>query len=133
MAPLRILIATLGCLALAACELGTGAGDRSPVGTYQLVSVDGQPLPATVLAAEILSGSATLRDDKTYTFTSTVRIEDVFTGDTSTETNTETGTWLYNGGGSIAFMEDGGENVIASYDGDSIDVVAGIVTLRFER
>lgn len=83
----------IGCLALvAACGGTTAPRDTSVFGTYDLVAMDGKPLPWTPpvnppsVAAPITSGYLTLRDDLTYSM-----------GFNNDMTSVDTGSWTVSG------------------------------------
>lgn len=127
---MRVIAVTL-CILLAACSDSTGPGS-SIAGIYELVSLNGEPLPQEFLGGEILSGNLTLREDGTFTSVVRDRFEDLVTGDTVQETNTESGTYSRDGR-SLLFEFDGGDDIAGAYEGGTITLDLGIARLEFER
>ena len=125
------MVLTLVILA-SACGGSDSTGPASnPVGTYRLEAIDGQPLPYDLFSSEIQSGSLTLRADGTYSATTTSRDEDIFTGEVTTNTETETGTYSHNGG-AIRFTSPEG-SLNATYDGTAIEINAVFIVLKYRR
>ena len=70
MRPSRVLVAFAAIFALAGCS-DSNAPDTSHIGLYQMVSVDGDPLPATVFDArnnmlQVTEGSLALEANNSF-------------------------------------------------------------------
>lgn len=128
---MRCLLLGILLLSLIGCgdSTGTVAG---PVGTYQLVAADGQPLPYRFLSSELLSGSLTFRTGSAYSAEYTWRDTNIFTGETTAEVETETGSYTHSGT-SITLTPDGGFGVVGTFDGSTIELDAAFTILTFRR
>ena len=113
----------LSLLAFAGCDdETTGPGD-SVVGTYVLVSVNGDPLPAVVfegggVTSEALEGTLTLRADGTFSASTITR--NTVNGSSSTDTESSSGAYTVSGA-TITFVDSTG-TTIAIRSGDTITV-----------
>ena len=117
-----------GLLAVAAVAVFSSCGDSSGpnggafVGTYALISVNGQNVPAIIYADQfvtfrITSGSVTLNASNTFSTTGTLQQTPVI-GQSTTITETCTGTFVVSGS-TITFIESGSTSSFCSgsYDG----------------
>lgn len=125
------LLALVGLLLTAGCSDSTGP-EGSPVGTYQLVEINGSPLPYDLFGTEILSATLSLRDDGTYAIRTVSREEDILTGEVYDYDELETGTFSLSGS-VLTVTESGGFSSEATYDGDVIELDAGFVVFTFRR
>ena len=125
------LVVLCGLLLIAACSDSTAPED-SPVGTYQLVAINGDPLPYALFGTEILSATLTLRDDGTYSIHTVSREEDIFTGEVHDHEDLETGTYSLSGS-VLSVTESGGFTAEATYSGDEIALDAEFVVFVFRR
>ena len=127
----------VACLALVAC--GDSFGPDSVSGTYDLTSVNGTPMPATItvveegvsiqLAFEV--GTLTLNANLTYLFS--VRITVSGGGFSLTETDTDSGTYVLEEQATIRFTSTDGSTATAAWAGESITVISEVETLIFEK
>jgi hypothetical protein len=93
---MRRLVALLALTALAACtnEIDESTRPQNIVGTYQLVSLGGKPLPSTTLSSsgaslEYLGGELVLAADKGWTETLSFRVN----GGSQVQSAASSGTW----------------------------------------
>ena len=124
-------------LPLAAC------GDDSPtdptqsaVGTYTLVQVNGSPLPAYLGQspqgrADVLSGTLTLRNDKSYTEMVNVQVTPLI-GAVHTVPVNENGTFTITGR-TVQFMPDTGGTYSGTLTGTTLESNAKGLTARYEK
>jgi hypothetical protein len=128
----RSLVSTLaGVALLTACGDSTGPGGRI-AGTYQLETINGDPLPVTIFEfgpyrAEALSGDLVVRANNTFSTSLTLRETDA--GGVMTTTITCTGTYTVDGN-TVTFREQGSTNVdcaggeyVATWNENTITVV----------
>jgi hypothetical protein len=92
----KFLLVALAVLGMAACSDSTGLGGGSTSGTYTLRTVNGANLPAIIFQVgaerlEIMSASASLNADMTYTMMLSLR-ETVGTA-SQTTSDTDNGTY----------------------------------------
>jgi hypothetical protein len=79
---MRTTLLALALGTLIACGGGdSSTGASSHVGSYSLLSIDGDPVPSTILQApkyllEVINGSGSLNGDNTYSLSFTVREND---------------------------------------------------------
>jgi hypothetical protein len=118
-----------GFLAVAALAVCSACSDSSGpktssawVGSYTLISINGQNLPAVLFANQLVtftitSGSVTLNSDNSFSTTGTVQQTPII-GQTTTITETCTGTYAMSGN-TITFTESGSasSNCGGSYNG----------------
>jgi len=98
----RMLVcAALATLTLGACSDTAASGDAdAAVGTYTLVTIDGQPLPVVVDQSgadmlEITQGTVVLDADRTFDDSTVLRT--TLAGVVSTETDAASGNWTLSG------------------------------------
>ncbi len=123
---MRRLFPLLAAMAVLACGAAVS-------GTYQLVSINGMELPATIGTYTLTSGSLTLTSDSTFTYTGTFHEAD---GDP--ETDNDSGTFTLDESNVIHFTpgpESDVENPSeGTWDGDQITVkLNDDITLVFRR
>ena len=124
---------------LAACggdDGPAGPPDSSHVGTYALLTVNGQPLPVTLLESsgttiEIASGSITLAADERYSYAVTFR---TVAGDTSAteSTQSETGTNTRRGN-AVTLRPPQGPTFAGVLRGDTLRIADDDLSLVFRR
>ena len=126
------LIAT--AVLLSACG-GDGLGPEDIAGTYRLITVAGESLPALlatdgVTSVELESGTVRLNSDFTFSTTLSIR---VFDHNTSlTETDAGVGTFTQNGT-ALVFTYTDGSIEGGSLNGDRLTIIVEAVALVFER
>jgi hypothetical protein len=112
-------------LVMAALVIGTTACDSSTdpedaiVGTYTLASVNGDPVPSTLIQVpdyrlEIVSGTLTVRDNNTWTETASIRETEGTT--VTTSTTTVQGTYSINGN-TATFTDSDGDSLTSTFSG----------------
>lgn len=117
----------LGAALLVGCDDSTGPG--SIAGTYQLQSVNDDPVPSilsqvgTTYRLEATGGAVTLRSDGTYTATFSLREDD--NGTITTINQTEHGTWEGTASDLTLIDDSDGEFVLASVSGNTLTVDDG--------
>ena len=125
-------------LLLVAC--GDAFSPGSVSGTYQLVSVDGNPLPylETFIVDELAAGmtinaaSVTLNDDRTYS--TSMRLDLMFGGVTESDTWTSSGTFTLEEPARIRFSDDiDDEQMSATLDGDRLTMIDEGASYVYER
>ena len=132
----RAFVLVMSALLLApACSSSTGP-KTTITGTYALISVNGAPIPATVVnLGKVNSGSFTINSGNA--FSSTLSFTESVQGQSVTITDTCTGTFTENGN-SLTFAEatsgnpDCGGNYMGSWDGATtltIDFNASLQTV----
>ncbi len=135
---MRRLLLALGAVSLFACSDSSGPGDRNPVGTWSLVSINQRPLPYTLVEIapdyrfELVSNRFTLASNGTFTGTATSRETDGSSVTTSTETST--GTWTQVGDQVVLTYDDVDQTVASgTIDGDTIIATDGEFTFVYRR
>jgi hypothetical protein len=123
-----VLIALLSLLA--ACDDGLGP-DSSEVGSYELVSVNGNALPTAFFSVEVVSASVTLDADGSYRTRSTVRGKDSL-GATVTQTESETGTYTRTGN-VVRLTSAQGHVTVGTYNGRTITIEEQSVVMVYRR
>ena len=124
-------------LPLAACgDDGPTDPTQSAVGTYTLVQVNGSPVPALLGQFEegridVLSGTLTLRNDKSYTETVNVRFTPT-TGVVQTIPVTENGTFTVTGS-TVQFKTSDGETYSGTLSGKFLEYNVDGLTARYEK
>lgn len=130
----RAFLAVLSVFVLAACgDDSTGPGS-SIAGTYQLQTVNGQQVPATVVQAGnnktvIASGSLILNQNNT--FFAAMTIESTVNGLVDSETQASTGTYTRNNT-SIQFTSEG-KTVTGTLSGNTLTVSDTDMTLVYKK
>ena len=130
----RAFLAVLSVFALTACgDDSTGPGS-SITGTYQLQTVNGQQVPATVLQTGndktvITSGSLLLNQNNT--FFAAMTIESTVGGLVDSETQASTGTYTRNND-SIQFTSSG-KTVTGTLSGNTLTVSDRDMTLVYKK
>jgi len=109
---MRRLFLALGAISLLACGDSTGVGAASAVGTWNLVTVNGDPVPSIVLdianppfRVEIVSDQIILDEDGTYTETSLTR--ETESGTVTDFPDFDTGIWSQTGRNLTVTASDG--------------------------
>ncbi len=130
----RILSIGALCLLVACGEDSNSVFSPSGVsGTYNLTSVNGVALPATVTGEDDLgnpetvtftAGSLTLQADGTHTSSVTAA---------AFGTDTGTGTYTLVGTSTINFVESDGETFSGTLSGNRITIFADALTFIFEK
>ena len=124
-------------LPLAACgDDGPTDPTQSAVGTYTLVQVNGSPLPALLGQfpegrIDVLSGTLTLRNDKSYTEMVNVRFTPT-TGVVQTIPVTENGTFTVTGS-TVQFNTSDGETYSGTLSGKFLEYNVDGLTARYEK
>jgi hypothetical protein len=134
---MRRLVLGLGAVALLACGDSSGPGNDSAEGTWNMISVDGAPLPFTAPADplrpgyqyQIISDQLVLHSNGAWTDDFTYRVTD--NGVETTATESITGTWVQSG--SLVTITTPGGPVDLSISGDWITLFAGGVIYVYAR
>jgi hypothetical protein len=126
----RALAATLATAA--ACGDSTGSGGVT--GTYQLKSLNGNPLPAIIIQVgndkvEVTAGAVTLNSDNSFSFRLTIRVTEG--GSVTTEEDTSVGTYAVNAN-SVVFTSEG-QSFNASLTGNTLTFIDEGFTYLFEK
>lgn len=137
MKPLGILTVVSASLLLTAC--GDAFSPENVSGSYQLVSVDGNPLPFLQTLTEdglttltINSASVTLHENGT--FSTSMSVEFSIDGSTESATWTSSGTFTLTQPARINFSDDiDDEQMSATLDGDMLTVIDDGTTYLYER
>ena len=133
------MLALAGAVALGGCGDDDGTGpDNNIEGTYTLETIEGEELPVTVIEfegvkIEVLSGNVRLMDDNE--FTASLSFRETTDGETTTYTQTDSGTWSRSGN-TVTFSYEDAEldDDVATYsDGRLTLEVEGGLTLVFEK
>lgn len=132
---MRRLVLALGAISLLACGDSTGVGASSAVGTWNLFSVNGSPVPFTLIdepdfRVEILSEQLVFFENGTYTDTFTDRVTESGTATTTTES--DTGTWSQNGS-SLTTITSAGDVSTSTISGNSITLSASGFVVVYRR
>ena len=132
---LFLLLAVL--LPLSACgDDGPTETSESAVGTYALVQVNGSNLPALFAQdangkVEVLSGTFTVRSDKSYTETLNGRSTPI-SGVVQTFSVTENGTYSVSGS-TVQFQPSDGGSYSGTLSGNSLSYSVDGVTVRYQK
>jgi hypothetical protein len=109
---MRRLLLALSAVSLLACGDSSGPGASSAVGTWNLVSVNGDSnLPVTIFyiapsyRLEIVSATFVAASNGTYTGSATTRETD--NGQVTTTTDSDSGTWSQTGNTVTVTASDG--------------------------
>lgn len=106
----------------------TGSGS-SLTGTYEMESINGDPLPVEIILVEIRSSTLTFRSNGTFSGQATMR--DLETGAVTTEQGNGTYT---RSGNTIRMLEDGeNEASEATLNGRTLTVNAGFLVVVYRR
>lgn len=118
----------------------TGCGDSigvdiTPVGTYQLESINSAPLPQTLVGVTVLSGTVTLGNDNSYTLQTVVRSTDPESGELVDRTESTSGSWTRFSSTVLQFTptDVSGSPLDAVYDGRSLTVDMGQFVAVYRR
>ena len=131
------VVATLALLTACDPTDTTEAGIAMVAGTYQLSTVNGQPLPFTESAAtpvvRLTASQLVARSDGTFTETST-RTTTTPAGATTTTTATTTGTYSV-GGQVVSFVSSSGPDFtgLGSYNPDILTIPVDSRTRVYSR
>lgn len=133
---LRAMLVACASLAFLGCDDATGP-DRSPVGSWALVEIGGQPLPYQNGNTDIISIEQTLRADGTFTRSGVFHFFAAGRPGGFVVRRPELdGRWELEGSRLRFTSEDEGEDPLANeaaYDGDRIVFGAGDSTSVFLR
>lgn len=120
-----------------ACSDSTGPSELEAdiSGTYTLQTVNGASPPAIIVQVgadriEVTGGQLTLNRDKTFGSSISYRV--VQGGNTSTDTQNDSGTYQQNGN-MVQLSRGNGTRDSGSVSGDTLTIVAGGVTLVFQK
>jgi hypothetical protein len=133
---MRRLVLALSAVSVLACGDSSGPEVSSAVGTWNLVTVNGSPLPYTLFLIqptyrfEILSNVFVAAENGTYTETETTR--ETESGTVTTTTETDNGTWSQTGN-TVTVVNSGGATTTATISGNSITVSAPGLVAVFHR
>jgi hypothetical protein len=127
------LITMAAICAVTACS--DAAGPRTHVGSYALISVNGNGLPVTVArygndAVEITAGMITLNPDLTFSDRTTVRVTNA--GQVTTEDEVYTGTYEVTGG-AVRLTASTGEQYGVALSGSTLTQTVGTIVLIYRR
>ena len=133
----RLASVVLTGVLLTACGDAFSPGGVS--GTYNLESINGNPLPAEselpgVFTADrtvIAAGSVTLNADGTYSVSLTWEITEQ--GITTTDPFTDSGTFTLVEPSTIRFAEAGGSETTGTLDGDRLTITAGDFSFVYRK
>jgi len=131
---MRRLFLALGAISLLACGGdSTGVGASSAVGTWNLFTIDGSPLPYTLVVIqpsyrlEILSDQFVAAGNGTYTENTTYRETD--NGTVTTTTEPDNGTWSQTNNSLTVTAANGAVNT-ATISGNTVTLSAnGFVSI----
>jgi hypothetical protein len=122
---MRSLFLTIAALSLLACGGDSTGPTASAVGTWDLQTIDGSPLPFTIfeLASppdklEVTSDTFVASSNGTYSETATLRETQGTT--VTTQTQTDTGTWTQNNAAITLTSDSDGSSSSAAISGDVI-------------
>lgn len=135
MRKLALLPVLVLALILGACGDSSTGPDNSFVGTYQLKSAGGAPIPATVAQVgverlEITGGSVTLNADQT--FSTSVGIRYTNGSSVTNDTVRNTGTYVKNNNAIQLNYSDGTQDA-ASLSGRTLTLTSQGTVFVFER
>lgn len=120
---MRRLVLALGAISLLACGDSSGPEVSSAVGTWSLVTINGSPLPYTVLLLqpsyrlEIMSATFVAAQNGTYAGSVTTRETDA--GSVTTTTEPDNGTWSQ-AGNTLTITASDQTSSIATISGNTI-------------
>lgn len=137
MAHRALLTATAAALLLSACS--DAFSPESVSGSYNLVSIDGEPLPTTAtttyngvpVTATVSAGSLTLTENGSYTLALDVAAE--FGGSTINTTLPDAGTFTLQEPSTIRFISNNAGQLTGTLDGNRLTVTYDGATMVFER
>jgi hypothetical protein len=130
-----ILLLAFPILILSGCAESVGPGDQPHVGSYQLLTVNGEGLPTVVyqdatITFELAGGTFVLNADRTFSSTLTWTI--VEGESTVTEVDTMTGVYTIFAG-ELTFQAQGGNVFGAFIQGNTLTLVDDFTVAVFER
>ena len=135
---MRKMLIAVAAVALLGCGGDSTGVAASPVGTWNLQTVDNAPLPYTAVfianplyKLEILSDVFVVRADGSYTETFTERETDGST--VTTTSDDDTGTWVQNNGALTITSSSDQSAVSAAISGNTITVNSEGLILVFKR
>ena len=124
---MRFTSLALLALMLVACGGDDPQGPTPPsiFGTYAVETIDGEPLPYTSvdlpdLTVEVLNASYRLNSDMTWSLEAALR--ETRLGEVTTETTTETGTFVQNGD-ALELTDSDGEVYSGTLSGEILTVI----------
>lgn len=130
---MRRLVLALSAVSLLACGDSSGPGSSSAVGTWNLVTVNGSPLPYTAFLIqpsyrlEIVSAQFIAAENGTYVGSVTIR--ETENGTVTTTTEPDNGTWSQ-AGNTVTVTDSDGITSTATISGDAITLSeAGFVAV----
>jgi hypothetical protein len=130
----QILVAALAVLTITACNDDPLSPD-DVMGTYELTTVNGASLPFVIFddgtdRFEILSGRITLRENQTFTDSSTLRL----TSGTTVETEPDVAVGTYDiEGDAIVFTPDDSPQYILTISGSRLMQSVQGLTFEYRR
>lgn len=112
-------------IGLIGCDSATGISSQAQ-GTYELVAINGQPLPVTfdVDFGEDVFYEGTLEVFRNGTFRETIELEEIRSGSRRLITDQQQGTWTGGSRGSLQFRYESGGRLDADFDGRDITMFA---------
>jgi hypothetical protein len=136
--PSLLSVLLIAPMLLAACDGEAGPTDPTPaVGAYTLYQINGASPPLIVNQdatgqLEVLGGSLTLRNDRSYTETADVRLIPTGGSPTATITNSVSGTFQL-ANQRVEFRTQQGEMFIGRLAGDTLTYTIGAFTIAYVR
>jgi hypothetical protein len=133
---MRRLVLALSAASLLACGDSSGPGVSSAIGTWNLVSVNGSPLPYTVVLIqptyrlEVLSDVFVATANGTFTETFTTR--ETENGTVTTTTETDNGTWSQTGN-TVTIVYSDATTSTATISGNTITLSEQGLVLVYQR
>lgn len=137
--PAPLLTAATAILVMAGCDSNPVASLPDITGTYTLVSVDGEPLPAILyeddeIRFELVSGTLILSASDTYSEPVTLRVTDKVSDVSETAVETDTGSFTVTSATSVTFTSSDPEigSYTATISGNELTYTFGgsLVTYR---
>jgi hypothetical protein len=122
-------------LPLAACGDGPTAVPVDVVGTWELRTINGMPLPVILASsgedtAEVLDGSIILQADGRFEDSVTLRF--TIDGEVTTDVDVIEGTYTQQGGALVLTSDEGGSFSATVTDGELVQIINQL-TLRYTR
>lgn len=135
---MRRLILALGAVSLLGCGGGDSSGPSvaSAVGTWNLVTINGSPLPYTIVQIapsykiEVLSDRYVANADRTWSETFSLRETDA--GTVTTTTDSDNGTWTQ-ANAALTITSSDGTVSSAAISGNTITISEGGFVSVYQR
>jgi hypothetical protein len=124
---MRRLLLAIGAVSLFACGDSSGPGNASAEGTWDLIRINGSPLPFTVIEIagsyryEVISDRFVVHSNGTWNETFTYR--ETENGTVSTTTESDAGTWAQSGS-TVSVTYSDGTVTTGTISGDRITISA---------